>query len=117
MVITGMQMVLFQVIVRIIKYLFCFLIIMKSKKNRKSLRRKKRKSKQNSNPNTNLVQNYILKEHQKHQIILNKNGLQKDTKQFQDQIENISQRAFKYSQNARFLGNQLFLQEIKKNIT
>ena len=90
---------------------------MKSKKNRKSLRRKKRKSIKNSNQNTNLVQNYILSEPQTHQIILNKNGIQKDTKQFQNQIEDITQRAFKYSQNARFLGNQLFLQEIKKNIS
>ena len=86
---------------------------MKSKKNRKSFRKKKRQLSKKGNHN--LVQNYILQQPQKHQIILNKNGIRTNSENFQDELEDITSRAFKYSHNARILGNELFLQEINKN--
>ena len=87
---------------------------MKSRKNRKSLRKKKRQLSRKANHN--LVQNYILEKPQKHQVILNNNGIRTNSENFQDELEDITSRAFKYASNAKILGNQLFLQEINKNL-
>lgn len=88
---------------------------MKSRKNRKSLRRKRRRISRKTNDK--LLQNFILEKPQKHQVILNKNGIRTNSEHFQDELEDITSRAFKYASNARILGNQLFLQELnKKNL-
>ena len=88
---------------------------MKSQKSNKSLRRKKRKmSRKKTKPN--LVQNYILQKPQKHQVILNKNGVRTNGDDFQEELGDITSRAFKYANNARILGNELFLLELNKNV-
>lgn len=88
---------------------------MKSRKNRKSSRKKRRRISRKTNDK--LVQNFILEKPQKHQVILNKNGIRTNGENFQDELEDITSRAFKYASNARILGNQLFLQELnKKNL-
>jgi hypothetical protein len=83
---------------------------MKSRKNRKSLRKQRRRISRKTNHN--LVQNYILEKPQKHQVILNKNGIRTNSENFQDELEDITSRAFKYAHNAKILGNELFLQEL-----
>ena len=89
---------------------------MKSKKNMKNKIILKKKKKYSQKGGSKIIQNFFPQSYSKPQIIVNKNGKRSNTDEFQSKITNITNKAFKYSQNAKILGNYIFLQELNKNL-